>query len=87
MFLPEKSSVFVASSFNSLELRCLAYLLNIYTLDCLSGSEKVTDKSIRLSIAGSRSTFLFVAHINNTLVLDSKLSIFLKRVDKILLLA
>ena len=84
---PENSSVSVASRVNYLSERCLAYLLKISTRDCLSGKEKVTDRSIRLNIAGSRSIFLLVAQISSTLVLDSKLSIFLKRVERILLLA
>ena len=47
----------------------------------------MTERSILLNIAGSKSTFLLVAQIRSTFVLDSKLSIFLSKVDKILRLA
>lgn len=57
------------------------------TLDCRSGRLKAMLRSILLNIAGSRSCFLFVAQINMTLVVDSKLSILRSRVDNILLLA
>ena len=43
--------------------------------------------SILLSMAGSKSCFLFVAQISITFVLDQKLSILRNKVDRILLLA
>jgi hypothetical protein len=70
IFLPEKSSVLLASVYSSLLESCLAYLLKIAALECLSGSEKLTAKSILLSIAGSRSLLRFVAHIKSTFVPD-----------------
>lgn len=70
MFRPEKSVVLLANISSSLSERCLAYLLKMAALECLSGSEKLTAKSILLSIAGSKSSFLLVAHINSTFVLD-----------------
>lgn len=87
IFLPEKFSVLVANVSSYLSERCFAYLLKMAARECLSGSEKLTAKSILLSIAGSRSSLRLVAHMRRTLVLDSKLSIFLKRVERILRLA
>lgn len=52
-----------------------------------SGRENCTDKSILLSIAGSRSAFLLVAQIRSTFEVDSKLSIFLNKVERIRRLA
>ena len=87
MFLPDNPSLRSANFSKSLCASCLAYLLNMALLDNLSGSSNLTLKSILLSIAGSKSCFLLVAHINKTSVELSKLSIFLNNVDNILRLA
>ncbi len=70
MFLPENPSVYSAKNALSSSVRCFAYLLKMAALDCLSGRENCMLKSILLSIAGSRSCFLFVAHTNRTSVVD-----------------
>lgn len=70
IFLPEKPSVCSANYALCYEVRCFAYLLNIAALDCLSGKENFTLRSILLSIAASKSCFLFVAQISNTSVVD-----------------
>lgn len=87
MFLPEKPYVYSAKNYNYFSYSCLAYLLKMAALACLSGSENLILKSILLSIAGSRSCFRFVAQISRMSVVDSKLSIFLNKVDNTLLLA
>ena len=87
MFLPENPSVSSAKNYSSLSLMCFAYRLNIAALECLSGRENLMLKSILLNIAASRSCFLFVAQINSTSVEDSKLSIFLNKVERTLRLA
>lgn len=87
MLRPENSSVSFANRVSSFSLRCFAYLLKISTRDCRSGREKVTERSILLSMAGSRSILRLVAQISSTFVLDSKLSIFRSKVDRILRLA
>lgn len=87
MFLPENPSVYSAKKLKSSSFRCLAYLLKIAALECLSGKANLMLRSILDNIAASRSCFLFVAQISKTSVVDSKLSIFLKSVDKTLRLA
>lgn len=70
MFLPENPSVSSAKKCRSSSLRCLAYLLKMAALECLSGKANLILKSILLSIAASRSCFLLVAQISNTSVVD-----------------
>ena len=52
-----------------------------------SGSSNLIVTSVREIKAGSKSFFLFVAQITSTSPSDSKESIFLNKVDKILLVA
>lgn len=87
MFLPENPYVCYANIFRFSSVKCFAYLLNIAALDWTSGRSKLMLKSILLSMAGSKSCFLLVAQISITFVVDSKLSIFLRRVESILRLA
>lgn len=70
IFLPEKPYVSSASLFLYASLKCFAYLAKIAVRDCRSGNINWMLKSILLSMAGSISCFLLVAHISNTSVVD-----------------
>ena len=87
MSLPDKLRVKSPSSWRSSSDSYLAYLLKMRALVLESGNSNLMLRSILEMRAGSKSFFLLVAQITSTSPSLSKLSIFLKRVDKILLVA
>lgn len=84
MDLPDKFSEFSDNISRSYLLRCLAYQWNISYLANLSGRSNFILKSNLDKSAGSRDSFLLVAHINRVFLSLSNESIFLNKVETIL---
>lgn len=79
---PDKLTDYSPSLSRSSYVSCLAYLLKISDLVFASGKSNLIVISVLETNAGSKSIFLFVAHITRTSPSDSNESIFLNKVDK-----